>query len=156
GVGTVEVHGLRRGFVDQYAVLVALDVVQAGVAHEADRLDAGGDPRVVDEGGGTLHVSGIVVEEKVRARGAQGAIDDGKDIGDLDVTGLVARIAGRRVGHFVDAVLMVVGGEEDNVLDLVVNDELEQGVALGAVAADIGLAAIGADRAVGGVAAVRL
>jgi predicted NUDIX family NTP pyrophosphohydrolase len=44
---------------------------------------------------------------------------------------------------------VIVGGNEDHVGDLIVGDELEQVIALRAVASDVGLAAVGVDRAVG-------
>ena len=58
-------------------------------------------------------------------------------------------LAGGRVGQLVDAVLMIVRGDEDHVGDVVVGDELEQRIALRAVAAHVGLAAVGVHRGVG-------
>jgi hypothetical protein len=48
---------------------------------------------------------------------------------------------------------MVVRGYEDHIDDVVVGDELEQGVALRAVAADVGLATVRDDRGVGAACA---
>ena len=52
------------------------------------------------------------------------------------------RLAGRRVGKFVDAVLVIVGGEEYDVDNPVIGDEFQQRVAFRAIAAHPRLATV--------------
>src|SRR5262249_55902599 len=74
-------------------------------------------------------------------------------MGNRDVAGLVAGVTARRIRDLVDAVLVIVGREEYDVVDVVMGYKLQKSVPFGAIAADEGLAAVGADGRIAGIVA---
>ena len=150
-VRAVEVHSLWAGASGW--ITITNEVLQAGIADQAERFNSSCGLRGDDAVGILLGHGERMVRDQVRTGGSERTTHDAEAIRHLHVAGLGAQLAGRRVGHFVDTVLMVIGGEEDHVGDLVVSDELQQGVALSAVAADEGLTTVGVYRAVSSVRA---
>ena len=155
-VRAVEVSILRSAFSHEGAALVALHIVQAGIAHKADGFDTCRCLGTADEVGRAFDAVPIMIQKQVRAGGTERATNDREAIRHLHIGGLGSRRASGRVEHFVDAVLVVVRRHEDDVLDAIVGDELEQRIALSTVAAHVGLATIGVHRSVGAVVAVSL
>ena len=85
---------------------------------------------------------GMVVGADTRAVGAHGSRDDFKRSRNPLEGRLIRSLARGRIGQLVDAVVVVICGEEYDVGDVVVGDKFQNVIAFGPVAADPGFAAV--------------
>src|SRR5438874_2991790 len=83
--------------------------------------------------GARLTVGEAVVGDRVRASGADWTGQNLEAAGDPGDAGRVAGVS--QVSQLIDAHRMVIGGEKNYVIDVVVGDELEQLIAFGPVTA---------------------